>query len=115
MFKMIYYMAYNEEYSLEKKANGEIFLSINDRHQVNVNNENFDNYCDYLREELKIFNLEPEYRNDNIMDGYGWELEIEFEDGTQFESYGVNKKPRKISKLIDSFWEVNLEKYWNKI
>ena len=106
MFKMIYYMSYSEVYSLKKRANGEIILSLFEGHSVIIDKEDFDSYCEYLREELKIFNLKPEYRNDNIMDGYGWELEIKFKDGTQFESYGINKKPRKISKLIKSFKEI---------
>ena len=105
-FEMIYYLSHNEIYTLEKKANGEIILSLFDGHSVIVDKEDFDSYCEYLREELKIFNLESEYSNDDIMDGYGWELEIKFKDGTQFESYGINKKPRKISKLIKSFKEI---------
>ena len=109
--KMMYYMSHEEIYNIEKKANGKINVKISHSSDdlgfnVVLDKEEFNSYCDYLLEELKILNLKPEYRNDNILDGYGWELEIEFESGTKFESYGVNKKPRKISKLIKSIEDV---------
>jgi len=115
-------MSYNEIYNIEKKANGKINVKIS--HSIDdlgfnvfLDKEEFNSYCDYLLEELKILNLKPEYRNDNIMDGYGWELKIEFEGGAKFESYGVNKKPRVISKLIKSFKEIIFlqEKIFKKI
>ena len=120
--KMMSYMSYNEIYNIEKKANGKINVKIS--HSIDdlgfnvfLDKEEFNSYCDYLLEELKILNLKPEYRNDNIMDGYGWELKIEFEGGAKFESYGVNKKPRVISKLIKSFKEIIFlqEKIFKKI
>lgn len=109
--KMMYYMSYDEIYKIEKKTNGKINLkifhsNIDAGFDEVLDKEEFNSYCEYLLEELKILDLKPEYRNDNIMDGYGWELKIEFEGGAKFESYGVNKKPKKISKLIKSFEEI---------
>lgn len=110
-FEMHNYLSYNDVYILEKNANGECFLTLFHGQPLFVENENFLSFCQYLIEELKILDLKPEYSNDGVLDGYGWELEIEFEDGIKFESYGVNKKPRKISKLIKSFEEIIFPRY----
>ena len=63
----------------------------------------FEDYCFYLKDKLKIFKLKPEYINENVLEGYGWELGIILDDGTIFKSSGLNIKPRKVTKLIKLF------------
>ena len=99
-FRMDYFPKPGEEYSIEKNVDGKIHLVVDRSDLKVIDSFVFKYYCFYLKNKLKIFNLKSEYINENVLDGYGWELEIIFDDWAIFKSSGLNKKPRKVSKLI---------------
>ncbi len=49
-------------------------------------------------EEIDIFNWEKEYDNPMILDGTGWELELNL-NGKYFESSGINEYPKKFDEF----------------
>ena len=54
-----------------------------------------------------LFNLEELYKQEGIIDGGEWNLVIEYEDGTNKTSKGINKSPSKVfDKCATYFYDL---------
>ena len=51
-----------------------------------------------------LLGIKEEYKKDGIIDGGGWNLTIEFEDGTSFKSRGDNASPKEVFNKCATFF-----------
>ena len=66
----------------------------------------FHEICLKLVQDIKVLNWKKDYTDPNILDGYGWEIKIYFENGNKFLSEGLNKKPPRFNKMVRLFEEI---------
>lgn len=78
---------FNEDDALEKQI-----ISTNDKDNKEFINSIYS---------LGFFDIEENYINNNVIDGYGWDLIIEFVDGTKKISKGSNASPYELFKKCD--------------
>lgn len=54
-----------------------------------------------------LFKIKAQYKNSNVVDGGGWDLVIEYEDGTTKKSTGSNSAPTKVfEKCAKAFYDL---------
>ena len=51
-----------------------------------------------------LFNIDEYYKNEHIDDGGGWELIIEYQDGSVFKSVGSNDSPRRVFNKCSTYF-----------
>lgn len=51
-----------------------------------------------------LLNIKEEYKKTGILDGGGWALTIEFEDGSTFKSHGSNDGPTKVFNSCSTYF-----------
>jgi len=71
----------------------------------NISVEEWNNFIEKILDE-NILKWKNEYSN-NVLDGEEWELEMEFDNLQNFESYASNKYPRnweKVNKIIFEYF-----------
>ena len=51
-----------------------------------------------------LFDIDEYYKEEHVMDGGGWELVIEYQDGTIFVSKGSNKSPTRVFNKCSTYF-----------
>jgi len=81
------------------KYNTQIKSICNEEENI-FTNEKWNEFIDKILNE-NILNWKEKYHNNNILDGEQWELEIEFNDLSLFESCGSNEYPSNWQNFIN--------------
>jgi len=72
--------------------------------EYNFTKEKWNEFIEKIFNE-NIQNWKNKYHDNNICDGYEWELEMEFKDLPKFESCGSNEYPRNWKKFMTIIYE----------
>ncbi len=104
IFRLDYFMSGSYEYEFTSSK----FISKDFDYENYKESDRLEFYefCLKLIKDIKVLNWKKDYTEPNILDGYGWMIEIFFDNGNKFSSKGLNKKPSRFNKMVRLFEDV---------
>ena len=103
-FRLDYFMS--GWYDYELTSSRFICNAFSNENNKEIDLLEFHEICSKLVRDIKVLNWKKNYSDPNILDGYGWKIEIFFDNGNKFSSEGLNKKPSRFNKMVKLFEEV---------